>query len=69
MVQTSAIATGVAIIGMTKSARTKPRNGKFAWKISAAINPKMSGSTTAKKVNQTVCPTDSTKRGSLGSRK
>jgi hypothetical protein len=46
MVHTSAIATGVAIIGMMKTARKKPRNGNLAWNTAAASVPKISGSRT-----------------------
>jgi len=46
MVQTSAIATGVAIIGMMKIARRRPRQGNFAWNTTAAKVPKTSGSST-----------------------
>ena len=46
MVQTNAIATGVAIIGMMNSPRRKPRKGNWVWKTTAAMVPRMSGSTT-----------------------
>ena len=50
MVQTSATATGVAIIGMMKTARSTPRSGNFSWKTSAAAVPKKIGRTTASAV-------------------
>ena len=43
MVHTSAIATGVAIIGMMKTPRRKPRSGNFWWNTTAANVPKISG--------------------------
>ena len=46
MVQTSAIATGVAIIGMMKMPRRKPRSGNFWWNTTAASVPNISGSST-----------------------
>ena len=46
MVHTRAIATGVAIIGMMNSARSRPRPGKRAWKTTAAKVPSTSGSST-----------------------
>ena len=46
MVQTSAIATGVAIIGMMKRPRRKPRPGNLAWNTTAAKVPKTSGKNT-----------------------
>jgi len=51
MVQTSATATGVAIIGRMKMVRSRPRNGKVAGgNTSAAAVPKPRGSTTARTV-------------------
>ena len=43
MVHTSAIATGVAIIGMTNTVRSKPRNGNDRWNTSAAHTPENDG--------------------------
>ena len=50
MVQTSAIATGVAIIGMMNTARRKPRAGNSRWNTTAAAIPSISGRTTARAV-------------------
>ena len=50
MVQTSATATGVAIMGRMKTARARPRSGKRRWKASAAARPNTSGNTTASTV-------------------
>ncbi len=46
MVQTSAMATGVAIIGRMNTPRRKPRSGNLAWNTQAASVPRISGSTT-----------------------
>ncbi len=46
IVHTSAIATGVAIIGMMKRPRRKPRIGNLLWNITAAKVPNASGRTT-----------------------
>ena len=50
MVHTSAMATGVAIIGMMNNPRRKPRSGNFWWNTTAANVPNTSGSSTDKKV-------------------
>ena len=50
MVQTSAMATGVAIIGIMKMARSKPRSGNSRWNTTAAATPRTTGRTTARKV-------------------
>ena len=65
MVQTSAIATGVAIIGMTKIVRSAPRQGNWRWKTIAAGTPSTIGMTTASSVNQSVRGTDSRNRSSV----
>ena len=54
MVQTSAIATGVAIIGSTKIVRATPRNGKFLAKHTAAQMPSAMGTMTAAAVKYNV---------------
>ena len=44
MVQTRAMATGVAIIGIMKTARQKPRSGNSRWNTTAAAIPSTTGS-------------------------
>ena len=56
MVQTRAIATGVAIIGSTNMVRASPRNLKFEAKQTAAQTPSISGAMTDAAVN-TECRT------------
>jgi hypothetical protein len=44
------MATGVAIIGIMKTARSTPRSGNSRWKMMAASTPKMTGRRTASTV-------------------
>ena len=46
MVHTSAMATGVAIMGMMKMVRARPRPGKLRWKHTAAATPSTVGKNT-----------------------
>ena len=46
MVHTSAMATGVAIIGMMKMPRRKPRPTNFWWNTTAESVPSTTGSST-----------------------
>jgi hypothetical protein len=50
MVHTRAMATGVAIMGITNRPRRMPLRGRRELKTSAASVPKTSGRTTARKV-------------------
>src|SRR6476620_4130899 len=54
MVHTSAMATGVAIIGITKRVRASPRSLNCDAKQTAAQTPSTSGATTEAAVNQSV---------------
>jgi len=66
MVQTSAMATGVAIIGMMKIARSTPRPRKLRENTTARRLPNSSGSQHRQRRIDRVCSTDYTKRGIVG---
>ena len=69
MVQTRAMATGVAIIGRMNTVRAKPRSGKLRWKHTAAATPSTTGKNTDSAVKYSVRTTDQRNRSSVGRRR
>src|SRR3978361_1467842 len=65
MVQTSEMATVVAIIGSTNSVRAMPRPRKLEAKQTAAHTPRMTGKTTEAAVNTKVRAISHWKRSSV----